>query len=135
MNQQIVVDTSALAAVVFGESDAERYRDVLDERAGDILIATATYVETTIVAEARRGPDGVRELRLLLREVAAEYVPVDSDTAELAVGAWRRFGKGRHSARLNLGDCFSYALAKQRDAPLLFKGDDFTQTDIASVLD
>ncbi len=134
MTERVVVDTSALAAVIFGESDAERFLDVLNERAGDVLIGTATYVEMMIVAEARRGPDAVRELRLLLSELSAVHVPVDSDTAELAIGAWRRFGKGRHSARLNLGDCFSYALAKQLDVPLLFKGDDFTHTDVARAL-
>lgn len=135
MTDQLVVDASALAAVVFGEPDAERFLDVLTDRVGDILIGTPTFVESAIVTEARRGPDGVRDLRMLLTELAAEQVPVDPDAAELAVGAWRRFGKGRHPAGLNLGDCFSYALAKQRDAPLLFKGDDFRQTDIASALD
>jgi len=86
-----------------------------------------------MVIESRKGEAGGRELDLLLYRVRIEVVTVDYDQAEMARLAWRRFGKGRHPAALNYGDCFAYALAKSRQAPLLFTGDDFTKTDIEPV--
>jgi ribonuclease VapC len=83
-----------------------------------------------MVIETRFGPAGGSELDLWLYRASDEIVPVDADQADLARRAWRRFGKGRHSAGLNYGDCFSYALAAIRQEPLLFKGRDFSQTDI-----
>ena len=82
---------------------------------------------------SRYGEAGGRELDLWLVRIGADIVPVDADQAEEARRAWRRFGKGRHPAGLNYGDCFSYALAKARGAPLLFKGDDFRRTDIVAM--
>jgi ribonuclease VapC len=128
----IVIDTSALAAVVFGEDDAETFAERMLTEAGDTIVSAATLVEARIVVEARQGQDAVRDLVDLLDGVGAHVVAFDADQAALAVEAWRRFGKGRHPAALNFGDCFSYALAKARGAPLLFKGEDFAQTDIAS---
>ncbi|WP_218000184.1 type II toxin-antitoxin system VapC family toxin [Millisia brevis] len=126
----IVTDTSALVAIVLGEDDAERY---LARMHGEqVLIGAATVVESGIVVEAKQGPDAARDLELLLDGVAATVVPVDADHARTAITAWRRFGKGRHPAGLNLGDCFSYATAKLANAPLLFKGEDFGQTDLTS---
>ncbi len=130
----LVVDTSALAAVTFGEPEAEALLSLMSGHAGDIHISAATLVEVGIVVEARQGPEAAADLSTLLEVLGVRIEPVDVDQAETAIGAWRRFGKGRHVAGLNLGDCFSYALAKHLAAPLLFKGKDFAQTDIASAL-
>lgn len=130
----VIVDTSALAAVVFGEPDAEVMAAAMLRAAGDLMISAATLVEAHIVAEARQGLEAGADLKALLDHFGVRTVPVDDDQAQAAVAAWRRFGKGRHPASLNFGDCFSYALAKMSAAPLLFKGDDFTQTDISAAL-
>ena len=127
----ITVDTSALAAVVLGEPDAERFTATMVAHAGDCLISAVTLVEAGIVVEARQGEAAAQDLRLLVDLIRAAVVPVDEAAASVALAAWQRFGKGRHQAGLNFGDCFSYALAKVSGAPLLFKGDDFVQTDIA----
>lgn len=129
----LVVDTSALVAIILGEVDAERFALVL-KGAVPIAVSVVSVVEATIVVEARSGPDATRDLVLLLDSIDAVRVDVDREQMDLAVGAWRRFGKGRHPAALNFGDCFSYALAAARAEPLLFKGRDFSQTDVASVL-
>ena len=84
--------------------------------------------------ESRKGETGGRELDLLIYRADIEIIPLDPDQAEIARIAWRRFGKGRHPAALNYGDCFAYALARSRRLPLLYQGDDFSQTDIESVL-
>ncbi len=104
------------------------------ESASHRLLSAANLLETSIVIESRKGEAGGRELDLLLFRAAIEVVPVDLDQAEIARVAWRRFGEGRHPAGLNYGDCFAYALAKARGLPLLFQGDDFSQTDIVPVL-
>lgn len=129
----MVLDTSALLAVLFDEADAERFRLAieLDETR---LVSAATLLETTIVAEARKGEPGGRELELLVHKAAITTVPVDADQVAEARRAWRRFGKGRHAANLNYGDLFAYALARTAGEPLLFKGDDFARTDVARVL-
>lgn len=127
----IAVDTSALVAIVLGEPDAESFLTVL--RSDPVIVGAATAVEAEIVVEARQGPDAARDLRLLLTGAVNEVVPFDADHATIAVEAWRRFGKGRHPAGLNFGDCLSYATARVHDVPLLFKGDDFTKTDIPAV--
>ncbi len=90
----------------------------------------ASFVELSIIIQSRYGPDGIRDLDLFLSRVAIVLIPVDSDQAYIARQAFRRFGKGRHPAGLNYGDCFSYALAKSLGEPLLFKGRDFSQTDL-----
>jgi ribonuclease VapC len=130
----MVVDTSALVAVVLGEADGERYVDAMTLSPSPPQVSAANAVEAAIVVEARQGPEAARDLDALMQAVAMTVAPVDEELVRLAVGAWRRFGKGRHSAGLNFGDCFAYALARALGAPLLFKGDDFAQTDIASVL-
>ncbi|MBS1849173.1 MAG: type II toxin-antitoxin system VapC family toxin [Actinobacteria bacterium] len=130
----VTVDTSALVAVVLGEPDAERYASVLTRHAGDITVSDVTLVEASIVLIARQGDVARDELDRLVELVGAVAVAVDSTQCHAAVAAWRRFGKGRHQAGLNLGDCFSYALAKTTGTSLLYKGDDFTQTDIAAAL-
>lgn len=126
----IVVDRSVLVAVVLGEPDAVSYGASL--RAEPVSVSTVSLVESGIVVEARQGREAGRDLVELLRALAATVVPVDQRQADLAIRAWRRFGKGRHPAAPNLGDCFSYALAQSLDEPLLFKAEDFAQTDIRS---
>ena len=97
-------------------------------------MSAATFVETSMVVESRFGPDGLRVLDLFISKAGIGLVPVDTDQAYIARQAFQKFGKGRHPAALNFGDCFSYALAKSLGMPLLFKGNDFALTDIASAL-
>ena len=125
----MVVDTSALMAIVLGESDAERYAAVLSS-APRLLVAAPTWLEAAIVARARLGPEGHTLLTELLDGLQMTIVPFDPGLARLAHDGWLRFGRGRHPAGLNLGDCFAYALAKQCGEPLLFKGEDFAHTDV-----
>ena len=129
----MVVDTSAIVAVVLGEPDAERYVEMLSGPAVRVLSA-ANAVEAGIVVESRQGAEAARDLALVLEAAQITTEPVDAEQVRVAVDAWRRFGKGRHPAGLNLGDCFAYALARVRGEALLFKGDDFPQTDVAAVL-
>ncbi|MBV8538076.1 MAG: type II toxin-antitoxin system VapC family toxin [Alphaproteobacteria bacterium] len=125
----MVVETSAVAAILFNEPDAA----ALEQRIADDqvrLMSAGTLLETTIIIEARLGDAGGREFDLWLQRAGIEVVAVDVEQADLARRAWRRFGRGRHAAGLNFGDCFSYALAMARDEKLLFKGDDFAKTDV-----
>ncbi|MBN8727210.1 MAG: type II toxin-antitoxin system VapC family toxin [Xanthomonadales bacterium] len=125
----MVVDTSALVAIMTGEPEQAAFIAAID-RAETCLLSTVTLVEASIVMEARHGPGGLHLLELLIERSGMELVDVDAAQARLAQTAWRRFGKGRHPAGLNFGDCFPYALALARGEPLLFKGADFSQTDI-----
>ena len=130
----ITVDTSALVAIVTGEPDAEMYASFLTGHAGDIAVSTATLVETSIVLIVKQGDVAVDDLTRLLELTGAKAVPVDVDQQRVAIAAWRRFGKGHHPAALKLGDCFTYALAKTSGTALLYKGDDFSQTDIPAAI-
>lgn len=129
-----VLDTSAVAAVVFGEPDAEAMLSAMLAEVGDLVISAVSRVEVGIVVEARQGPEAANDLGILLDRLGVGVTPVDVDQAQAALSAWRRFGKGRHAAGLNFGDCFAYAAAKVSAAPLLFKGQDFRQTDVISAL-
>jgi ribonuclease VapC len=125
----MVIDTSAIVAIALNEPDAAE----LEVRIADDplrLISAATVLEATVVLETRLGDAGGREFDLWLLKIGAEILPVDVEQADAARRAWRRFGKGRHAAALNYGDCFSYALALTRGEPLLFKGEDFAKTDV-----
>ena len=125
----MVIDTSAIAAIALNEPEATEF----EERIADDpvrLISAATALEATIVLETRLGAAGGREFDLWLYKVGAEVVPVDAEQMDAARRAWRQYGKGRHPAALNFGDCFSYALALTRMEPLLSKGEDFARTDI-----
>jgi ribonuclease VapC len=126
----IVVDTSALFASLTGEPERERILATIASTP-NCLMSAASYVECCIVLTARFGEQGAHHLRLFLHEAGIDLVDVDRDQAELAVDAWMRFGRGRHPAALNYGDCFAYALAASRGAPLLYVGDDFTATGLA----
>lgn len=130
----MIVDTSALMAILMAEADAPRFADAMRIARGDMSLSAVTLVEATSVAEGRGGAEMGAALNALLRHIGAEIVAVDTRQAEIARDGWRRFGKGRHRAGLNLGDCFAYALAIERDAPLLFKGDDFAETDVKRAL-
>jgi ribonuclease VapC len=115
-----------------GEPDAEFYaRSILSDSRR--LISAFTVLEVSIVVEARKGPSGGREWELLMFNTALEAIPFSSGQQVLALEAWREFGRGHHSAGLNIGDCCSYALAKHTGEALLFKGNDFSQTDIAGI--
>jgi len=125
----MVIDTSALLAIVFNEPDAEHFELAL---ATDPvrLISASSVLEAAIVIEARLGEAGGRELDELLSTAQVTIMPFTTEHAAIARQAYRTYGKGRHPAGLNYGDCFSYALAKTSSEALLFKGDDFSQTDI-----
>lgn len=127
----MVVDSSALLAILFGEAERDEFVALLSA-ASDPLISTATLVEASIVMLGATGEDGVRDLDDLLAASAVRSVVVDAAQAQIARRAFVRFGKGRSAAGLNFGDCFSYALARATDRPLLFKGDDFAQTDVTA---
>jgi ribonuclease VapC len=129
----MVIDTSALIAILLQEQDAVRLAEAI-EAGSPLLLSAASLFEASMVIESRKGEAGGRELDLLIYRSGIEVVAVDQDQAETARQAWRRFGKGRHPAALNYGDCFSYALAKSRRLPLLFRGNDFVRTDIEAVL-
>lgn len=129
----MIADTSALAAVIFGEPDAEAILTALCS-AETLALSAATLTEALIVVEARQGPEAATDLEALLADLEAEVIPVDEEQAEIAAAAWRRFGKGRHPAALNYGDTFSYALATVRGEELLFKGADFSATDVRQAL-
>ncbi|MFV0318712.1 MAG: type II toxin-antitoxin system VapC family toxin [Microthrixaceae bacterium] len=125
----IVVDTSAIVAVMFAEPGSGAIANrLLDE---PCVMSTANRVELGIVIEAKSGPAGTQLLEELLNRIDLDVVPVTTEVAEEALVGWRRFGKGRHRAGLNLGDTFSYGLAMRLGAPLLFVGEDFTRTDVA----
>ncbi len=130
----MIVDTSALIAILRGEQDAMAYARAIAD-AAIRRISAANYVETAAVIDASRDPIASRRFDDLLREARFTIEPVTEGQAHIAREAYRDFGRGSgHPARLNFGDCFAYALAKAMNEPLLFKGNDFTQTDIKSAL-
>lgn len=125
----MILDSSALIAILFKEQEAARFTSAILE-AGDVAIGAPTLVEATIVAEGRSRAGMRDRFDALIAAIQPEVVPFTAEHATLACEAWRRFGKGRHPAGLNLGDCFAYALAQARGEPLLFKGQDFARTDV-----
>ena len=126
----MVIDTSALVAILEDEPERRQFNECI-EAEPTRLISAATVLEAGIVMEARRGEAAGLELDLLLKRARFEVVPVDAEQVETAREAFRRYGRGRHPAGLNFGDCFSYALAQVLGEPLLFKGEDFSRTDVA----
>ena len=125
----MVVDSSALVAILRGEPEEPAFRNAI-RTAPNRLLGAATRVEASMVALGRRGQPGLEQMQALIELLELEVVPLSDDHAKLAIEAFRRFGTARHPAALNYGDCFSYALAKATGEPLLFKGDNFSQTDI-----
>ncbi|MBS0643886.1 MAG: type II toxin-antitoxin system VapC family toxin [Proteobacteria bacterium] len=128
----MVIDTSALVAILLGEPEAEAFAEIIEATAL-CVISAVTRVELSCVIEGRKGEEGRQAVDRLLVDAQVEMVSVTPRQALLAVNAFRRFGKGRHPAALNIGDCFSYALAMELDRPLLCKGQDFQQTDVPIV--
>jgi len=128
----MVLDTSALLAILLGEPEAAAIAHAI---VGDPtrLLSAVSELETAIVIAARKGAAGIAELDLLRAWAEIETVAMNAEQVRLGREAYSRFGKGRHAAALNLGDCCSYALARYRGEPLLFKGNDFAQTDISVV--
>jgi ribonuclease VapC len=129
----VIVDTSALLAILFGEKDAGNYARAISE-ADVCRISAATFVEVSVVVEAQTGDAGSRQWDSFFRTAGISIEPVTEEHAYAARQAWSDFGKARHAAGLNFGDCFSYALAKVSGEPLLFKGQDFRKTGITAVL-
>jgi ribonuclease VapC len=130
----LVVDTSALIAVLRAEPDARRYADAIAD-ASSRHVSAANYVEAAVVIDASRDPIASRRFDDLIREAAFAIEPVTEEQAKIAREAYRDYGKGSgNAAQLNFGDCFAYALARATGRKLLFKGRDFAQTDVASAL-
>lgn len=125
----MVLDTSALLAVLFDEPERRAFNEKI-AAAIPRLLSAVSFVEASIVLAVKRGDAAVRELDLFLERAAVEIVPLDADQGRVARRAYGLYGKGRHPAGLNFGDCFAYALAKTTGEPLLFKGDDFNRTDV-----
>jgi ribonuclease VapC len=128
----MVIDSSAVLAIMRNEPERRQLIDAI-EAAETRLMSAATFVEVSIVLDVRHGAEGVRDWDLFLSKAEIELVAVDSEQAHAARRAYSQFGKGRHRAGLNYGDCFSYALATVMDEPLLYKGDDFIHTDVKAV--
>lgn len=129
----MIIDSSAILTILFAEPDAAVFAKAMSE-ADACKISAATFVEVAVVVEAQTQDRGSRQLDAFLRRAGFVIEPVTEEQAHLARQAYSDFGKGRHPAGLNFGDCFSYALAKASGEALLFKGGDFSKTDIVSVL-
>jgi ribonuclease VapC len=128
----MVIDTSAVIACLFGESERASFVSAIGTDSVR-LISVVGVVEASLVILGRKRAGGLADLQVFLDDGEIERVAVDGRQAEAAIEAFRQFGKGRHPARLNIGDCFAYALAKTTGEPLLYKGRDFAQTDIVAV--
>ena len=129
----MIIDTSAVMAILQREPEAGAFNRLLADLP-HAAISAATLVELGMVSESRAGSAAAAEVEALIAKADIEIIPFTAEHAALAADGWRRFGKGRHPAGLNLGDCFAYALARSRNEPLLFKGDDFSKTDIKAAL-
>lgn len=129
----IVVDSSAVIAIAFGESDAAQFYEVLTQ-AERTICSAVSFAECAMVLIGKRGSTRLQDVEELFATLGIDTADQPDAMGRLAAEAFVRFGKGRHPACLNLGDCFSYALAKSLNAPLLYKGDDFSRTDVTSAL-
>lgn len=129
----MVIDTFALVAILGDEPERRAFNEAI-EAAATRRVSAASFVETSIVIESRYGGDGLRDLDLFVERAGIELVAVDVEQARVARLGFSRFGKGRHPAPLNFGDCFAYALARVLGETLLFKGSDFSKTDVSSAL-
>ncbi len=129
----MILDTSALVAILFGEPEVALFIGLIHE-ADRCLISAGTYLELSIVMERQAGPDAERQREMFFRRAGIIVEPFTVEQAHLARQAYHDYGKGRHPAGLNYGDCFSYALAKFSGEPLLFKGEDFKKTDLVSAV-
>ena len=125
----MVIDSSALLAILLAEPERSRFVDLITE-ASVRLLSAANALEAAIVSESRLKAIGGHELDILIQKASIEIVSIDAEQFSVARQAWRRYGKGRHPAALNLGDCFAYSLSKVSNEPLLAKGADFKKTDL-----
>lgn len=128
----MVIDTSVLIAILLKEPEAAGLMQAIVDSKNRKMSAFS-LLEASLVILSRKGELGLIELNKLLQVMQVEVVALDAQQATLAVNAWQRFGKGQHAAKLNIGDCCVYALSQQLSEPLLFKGDDFAQTDLQKV--
>ena len=128
----MILDTSVLAAIFFGEAESDRYIQIIHD-ADLCRLSAASFVELAMVIEGQLGPEAGRQLDMFLRRAEIVIEPVTVEQAQLARQAFLDFGKGRHPAGLNFGDCFAYVLAKITGESLLFKGEGFSKTDIPPV--
>jgi len=126
----MVIDTSAVLAILQDEPERRTFNEAI-EASDSRSFSVASLVETSIVIDARHGAEGVRHLDRFLDRADVAVIAVDLEQGKLARQAFSRFGKGRHAAALNFGDCFAYALAQVLGEPLLYKGEDFSRTDIS----
>jgi ribonuclease VapC len=129
----MIIDTSAIIAILNDEPERRAFNQAI-EKSDVCLLSTAGFVEASIVMENSRGYEGLRDFDLWMSAAGIVLAPVDVDQAQIARQAFRQYGKGRHPAALNFGDCFSYALTKASGLPLLFKGEDFKKTDIQAAM-
>jgi ribonuclease VapC len=129
----MVIDTSAVLAILLSEGDANLYAEAI-EKADSCHMSAANYLEAALVIDTRGDPVASREFDLFFRRADFVIEPVTLEHAQIARQSYRDFGKGRHTAALNFGDCLAYALAKSLDQPLLFKGSDFSRTDIEAAV-
>ena len=129
----MIIDTSAMVAILYRESEAVAFTQRIHD-ADSCRISVASWLELAMVVESQLGPDGMRQAEAFFRRAGITIEPVSIEHGELARQAFLDFGKGRHKAGLNYGDCFSYALAKATGEPLLFKGNDFALTDIEAAV-
>lgn len=130
----MIIDTSALLAIMLNESERLDFIRAIKADESDRLISAASYVEAGLKLVALRRPDPIRVLDRAIDELGMQVAPLSLEQAQAAIDARERFGKGRHPAQLNYGDCIVYALSKVTGEPLLFKGDDFVHTDVTRVL-
>lgn len=129
----MIVDASAILAIVFDEPDADRFNRAISDELEDLLMSPVNFIEAAVRSD-QRGEATSEAFDEIIRISAIRLAEVTEQQARIAREAYRQFGKGNHPAKLNLGDCFAYALAKARNEPLLFKGDDFRQTDVEAAI-
>jgi ribonuclease VapC len=129
----MILETSALLAILLHEKEADQFREII-LTSDDCNMSAVSFVEASIIAESNGGDGGIRQLDAFLKTAGISVEGVTPDQALVARQAYSDYGMGRHPAGLNLGDCFSYALAKVSGEPLLFKGNDFQKTDVALAL-
>ncbi|MER2535374.1 MAG: type II toxin-antitoxin system VapC family toxin [Rhizobiaceae bacterium] len=129
----MIVDASALLAIILDEPDADRFNRAISDELEDLLISSVNFVEAAIKAD-KKGIQTSAALDEIMRVSGIRILPPTIRQTRLARDAYARFGKGNHAAKLNLGDCFAYALSRARGEPLLFKGDDFRLTDVEAAL-
>jgi ribonuclease VapC len=129
----MILDTSALVAILFGEPEADAFTRLIHD-ADRCLISAGSFLELSIVIERQAGPEAARQCDMFFRRAGIIIEPFTVEQAHIARQAFHDFGKGRHRAGLNFGDCFAYALSKVTGEPLLFKGHDFKKTDVAGAM-